>query len=58
MNETNRSNTKERWNWRKLLRPRRRQHDPMPLLNMSAFNFEPGWNRIFNPVTARENVWW
>ena len=36
---------------------RRRVGDAMLVLNMSVFNFEPGWNRIFNPVPARENVW-
>jgi hypothetical protein len=30
----------------------------MLVLNMSAFNFESGWNRVFNPIPARENVWW
>ena len=35
-----------------------RRHDRMLLLSMSAFNFESGWNRVFNPVPARENVWW
>jgi hypothetical protein len=60
MNKTNRSNrnTNKRSDWRKRLQPRRRRHDPMLVLNMSAFNFEPGWNRVFNPVPARENVWW
>ena len=33
---------------------RRRQHDPMLVLNMSIFNFEGGWSRIFNPIKARE----
>ena len=36
---------------------RRRQHDPMLVLNMSIFNFEGGWSRIFNTVSQRENVW-
>jgi hypothetical protein len=60
MNETKRSqcNTNKRPNWRKLFRLRRRRHDPMLVLNMSTFNFEPGWNRVFNPVPARENIWW
>jgi hypothetical protein len=34
---------------------RRRQHDPWLALNMSIFNFEGGWDRIFNPINAREN---
>jgi len=33
---------------------RRRQHDPMLVLNMSIFNFEGGWSRLFNPIKARE----
>lgn len=59
MNATNltQSNTNKRSNWRKFLRPRRRRHDPMLVLNMSAFNFESGWNRVFNPGPVRENVW-
>lgn len=27
------------------------------VLNMAVFNFEPEWNRIFNLVPARENIW-
>ena len=34
---------------------RRRQHDPLLALNMSIFNFDGGWNRIFNLTKAREN---
>ena len=34
-------------------RPRR--HDPWLALNMSIFNFEGGWSRVFNPIKAREN---
>jgi hypothetical protein len=36
-------------------RTRRRQHDPLLALNMSIFNFESGWSRIFNSITVREN---
>ena len=35
----------------------RRSGDPMLVLNMSIFNSGSGWNRIFNPVPQRENVW-
>jgi hypothetical protein len=35
----------------------RRWHDPMLVLNMSTFNSGSSWNRIFNPVPQRENVW-
>jgi hypothetical protein len=34
----------------------RRSGDPMLVLNMSAFNFESEWNRVFSPI-RRENVW-
>jgi hypothetical protein len=27
----------------------------MLVLNMTIFNVEDGWNRIFNPVKAHEN---
>jgi hypothetical protein len=43
--------------WRKFLQPRRRPHDPMLVFNMSLFNFEPAWNRVFSPLKQRENVW-
>jgi len=33
---------------------RRRQHDPLLVLNMLIFNFEGGWSRIINPIKARE----
>jgi hypothetical protein len=36
---------------------RRRRHDPWLALNMSIFNFQPGWNEIFNPLQSHENVW-
>jgi len=36
--------------WRGILQRRqRRSHDAMLVLNMSIFNFDDGWNRIFNP---------
>jgi hypothetical protein len=34
----------------------RRWHDPLLVLNMSTFNFDSGWNRIFNPILQRENI--
>jgi hypothetical protein len=49
--------TKQQGKWHKLLQPRRRPHDPMLVFNMSLFNFEPGWNRVFSPLRQRENVW-
>lgn len=42
---------------RKLFRTRRRRHDRMLVLSMSLFNSGSSWNRIFNPVPERENVW-
>ena len=42
---------------RKFFQWRRRWHDPMLVLNMSIFNSGSSWNRIFNPVPQRENVW-
>ena len=30
-------------------------HDPMLVFNMSIFNVENGWDRIFNPLKAHEN---
>jgi hypothetical protein len=58
MNTTNQTrNTNKRPVWWKFLQPRRRRHDRMLVLNMSLFNFEPGWNRIFKALPERENVW-
>ena len=42
---------------RKAFRPRPRPHDPMLVLNMSLFNSERSWDRIFDLVPRRENVW-
>lgn len=41
--------------WRAKFRRRRPRHDPMLVLNMSAFNFEDGWSRTFNPLKVHEN---
>jgi hypothetical protein len=49
---------KKRPNWWQFLRRPRRRHDPMLVLNMSRLNFESGWNRVFNVVPARANLWW
>jgi hypothetical protein len=56
MNRTNLklNKIKRSQNW---FRMRRRRHDPMLVLNMSIFNSGGGWNRIFNPLPQRENVW-
>jgi len=37
---------------------RRHRHDPWLVLNLLTFNSRSGWNRIFNPVQSRENVWY
>ena len=42
---------------RKIFQQQRRWHDQMLVLNMSIFNFDGGWNRIFSPITQRENVY-
>lgn len=44
--------------FRSYFQRRPRRHDPMLVLSMAIFNFESGWNRIFNPVRARENGPW
>ena len=41
----------------KWFRPHRHGHDPMLVLNMSIFNSGSSWNRIFNPIPQRENIW-
>jgi hypothetical protein len=35
----------------------RRSGDPMLVLSLSTFNWESGWNRIFNRIPNRETVW-
>ena len=42
---------------RKWFRARRHRHDRMLVLNMSIFNSGSRWNRIFTPISQRENVW-
>ena len=42
---------------RRWFRRSRCRHDPMLVINMSIFNSDRGWNRIFNPLRQRENVW-
>ena len=42
---------------RKAFRARRRPHDPMLVLNMSIFNSGRSWDRIFDVIPRRENVW-
>jgi hypothetical protein len=40
--------------WRKIFR-RRRMNDPLLVFNMSIFNADDGWSRIFSPLKIREN---
>ena len=42
---------------RRWFQRRRRAHDAMLVLNMSIFNAGGSWERIFNPIAQRENVW-
>jgi hypothetical protein len=42
---------------RKSLRPRSRPHDPMLVFSMSIFNSGRSWDRIFDVIPRRENVW-
>jgi hypothetical protein len=42
---------------RKWFGPRRRRHDAMLVLSLAIFNSGSSWNRIFNPVPERENIW-
>jgi hypothetical protein len=39
---------------REMISVRRRVHDPMLVLNMSIFNYSPGWERVFNPLKTHE----
>jgi hypothetical protein len=36
--------------WREMFQRRRRMRDPLLVFNMSIFNFDDGWNRIFTPI--------
>jgi hypothetical protein len=42
---------------RKAFRGRPRPHDAMLVLNMSIFNSGRSWDRIFDVIPRRENVW-
>jgi hypothetical protein len=35
----------------------RRRRDPWLVLSLLSFNSGDKWNRIFNPLQSRENVW-
>ena len=40
---------------RDMFRHRRRMRDPLLVFNMSIFNFDDGWNRIFSQFKIHEN---
>ena len=42
---------------RKSFRVRPRPHDPMLVFSMSIFNSGRSWDRIFDVIPRRENVW-
>jgi hypothetical protein len=41
--------------WREIFQRRRRMRDPLLVFNMSIFNFDDGWNRIFSQFKIHEN---
>jgi len=55
MNRTNPSLPTLQRKWQRIFRRRRERHDPMLVMNMSIFNFDGGWNRVFNPLKAHDN---
>ena len=55
MNRTNPSLPTLQRKWHRIFRRRRERHDPLLVMNMSIFDFDGGWNRIFNPFKAHDN---
>jgi hypothetical protein len=43
------------WRRRRGIFHRRRMNDPLLVFNMSIFNTEDGWSRMFNPMKIHEN---
>ena len=41
--------------WRGMFQRRGRMRDPLLVFNMSIFNFDDGWNRIFSQFKIHEN---
>jgi hypothetical protein len=41
--------------WQEMFQRRRRMRDPLLVFNMSIFNFDDGWNRIFTQFKIHEN---
>jgi hypothetical protein len=41
--------------WQEVFQRRRRTRDPLLVFNMSTFNFDGGWNRIFSQFKIHEN---
>jgi hypothetical protein len=55
--KTSEKESSKRGKWCSFLQPRRCPHDPLLVFNMSLFNFEPAWDRVFSPLKQRENIW-
>jgi len=43
------------WRSRRGIFHRRRMYDPLLVFNISIFNAEDGWDRIFNPMKTHQN---
>jgi hypothetical protein len=41
--------------WLEMFHRRQRMRDPLLVFNMSIFNFDDGWNRIFSQFKIHEN---
>ena len=41
--------------WREMFQRHRRMRDPLLVFNMSIFNFDDGWNRVFSQFKIHEN---
>lgn len=50
-----RTNRRLTHKWRERFQRRRRMRDPLLVFNMSIFNFDDGWNRIFTQFKIHEN---
>jgi hypothetical protein len=42
--------------WRGKIQRRRKNHDPLLVLNMSIFNFAGGWDRLLNRPEVYRNA--
>jgi hypothetical protein len=50
-----RTNRRPTHKWQEVFQRRRRTRDPLFVFNMSIFNFDGGWNRIFSQFKIHEN---